>query len=642
MNLRRLKILEVFLSNTYLTSKELSIVLDLSEKTIRNEIKNINKCLEAHNIEIQSKMGIGYTLFPLNNETRSKIIDLYFSDDYSSQIAEIEKTEKRREDVIVEILFSDYLNNRKTSFEKLKDQLFLSNSPVIKTIGKLQKELEPKGISIVKRNDKIWIEGNEQDIRFRIADYIYNERKNNKFFMETVFDGLDIEKLKEVVEDILVSSEYQITDYAFNNLMTHIFISLKRNRFVASTISQIDSRSNREVEITRAIINKMGNKFQVDISSEFNYIYQVLVSTQKFGIVSSQNVTNRTIVSAIELGVKAIKEQTGLDFADDFELFNGLAVHLDVAINRMKTNMSVRNDFLTTIKASYPLSFDLSVIFCNIIVGNFNIDINDDEIGLIAIHFGAALAKKANQGEQKQLKVVIVCTYGIALANLIKQNLRSMKEYNFSKIDIINSSSFSYENYGDYDFVISTTQLLDVPNKKLIITKDFSLDLIESHLSGISTDIGEDNNFIENLFDERLYFKSFNATNKKEVLDYIAEIMMSLNYLSKSDYQSLLAREEFSSTEIGNNIATPHVITQGEVSKITVLVLNEAIIWNTNMVKVVFFMVISKNDVEIFEQNFRQIYKLISDKVEVARIITSYHFVDFVNALKRMPKTSGY
>ena len=83
-----------------------------------------------------------------------------------------------------------------------------------------------------------------------------------------------------------------------------------------------------------------------------------------------------------------IKEETNIDLSDDKQLINGLAMHLSAALQRMRFDMNIRNEFLDSIKNMYPLAFELAVIAGEIIEENFQFRTQENEIGFLAMHFG--------------------------------------------------------------------------------------------------------------------------------------------------------------------------------------------------------------------------------------------------------------
>ena len=62
-----------------------------------------------------------------------------------------------------------------------------------------------------------------------------------------------------------------------------------------------------------------------------------------------------------------------MDLSDDTQLINGLAVHLSVAVQRLRFHMNIRNDFLDYMKNNYPFAFELAVKASEIVEHVFSI-----------------------------------------------------------------------------------------------------------------------------------------------------------------------------------------------------------------------------------------------------------------------------
>ena len=85
--------------------------------------------------------------------------------------------------------------------------------------------------------------------------------------------------------------------------------------------------------------------------------------------------------------------------------------------------------------------------------------------------------------------------------------------------------------------------------------------------------------------------------------------------------QQILEREKITSTAIGNAVAIPHTILDSlEETKIIVGIKDEGILWEGDIVRLVFLIVFAKNEPS---QNilFRKIYNFTRDKERVNKLI---------------------
>lgn len=89
-----------------------------------------------------------------------------------------------------------------------------------------------------------------------------------------------------------------------------------------------------------------------------------------------------------------VEQELDLEIAYDEELIYGLCLHLKPAINRYKYDLTIKNPLLAEIKKNYQMSFDAAVIMGKYLSRHKGLDINEDEIGYLALHIGAALERK--------------------------------------------------------------------------------------------------------------------------------------------------------------------------------------------------------------------------------------------------------
>ena len=170
----------------------------------------------------------------------------------------------------------------------------------------------------------------------------------------------------------------------------------------------------------KEILSIIQQQLGVDISNESYYLTQHFIASQKF-IESTKTRNNcQQLISNI---LKKIKLNTNIDLSDDNELISGLTIHLIAAINRLKFNMNIRNGILESIKNNYPLAFEMAIIASEVIEQEENVKTNENEIGFLAIHFGASLERN-KLNEEMGKTAIIVCATGLSTALLLKSKLQ--------------------------------------------------------------------------------------------------------------------------------------------------------------------------------------------------------------------------
>ena len=186
-------------------------------------------------------------------------------------------------------------------------------------------------------------------------------------------------------------------------------------------------KSSKEYQCAYAIITNISKELGISLMNEIFYLSQHLIASQKFFI---ENVDDDYQYKDIVIHIlEEIKETMHIDLADDLQLINGLAMHLNTAMQRVHFDMNIRNEFIDILKNSYPLAFELATIAGRTIEKSYALLLREAEIGFLTIHFGASLERKGfhndvqPQQSHPRIKVALVCIAGVAMALLLKEKL---------------------------------------------------------------------------------------------------------------------------------------------------------------------------------------------------------------------------
>ena len=199
------------------------------------------------------------------------------------------------------------------------------------------------------------IVGDEAKIRYCISEYIFNSKGyfgiEENLFYQSILKEQEIEKLREILLDVISVYNLRLTDLAFKNVLIHSLIMLKRfARQKSVTYEEKDIKAFEkkvEFECAQEIIKRIQKEFEVDLGNEVYYLTQHLISSQRFLIDDPKE--DYEYKNEIEKILIKIKEETNIDLSDDKQLINGLAMHLSAALQRMRFDMNIRNEFLDSI-----------------------------------------------------------------------------------------------------------------------------------------------------------------------------------------------------------------------------------------------------------------------------------------------------
>ncbi len=643
-NKRILKILKLLLENRkYLTGEEISRFIGVSSRTIRTDMRNLNGILKENGAIINSEKSKGYTLLIKYKKVFSKFkIDKVIEESNNFFKVKVSTLEERISYIITKLLFNE-LNDEQITQMDLAEEMFISLSTLKNDIKEVERKLAKYDLKIIAYKTKgMMLYGNEAQIRYCISEYIFNNTEEysidkNEFY-KNIFKEMDLNKIREITMKIISKYSIRLTDAACENMLIHIAIMIKRSNnrnLIVYTINQINKiEKMMEFKVVNEIMKEIYKKLDIDmIETEIYYITQHLIASKKY-LNIDQNGAIDECDYIIKLVINKVKEVTEIDFFDDKQLIVGLEIHLKTAISRMQFGMNIRNEMLEVIKNDYQLAFQIAVIASKVIEEKEKVAVDENEIGYIAIHFGAALSRKGIDNEIKFKTAIIVCSTGIGTAFLIKAKV---KEYFKNKIKVVKTISWyeiDRETIESVDLILTTIPIKNINSKKIIkvsnLLNNSELKEIERYISG-----DESNNELkyEDFFRKECFYKGKSLKNKDEVIEFLTNEMIKKGFMSENTKASVIEREEMSSTEIAHLVAIPHPIDNDmNVSSIAVLVLERAIMWDEHHVQVVFLISISKDKFKLWETVFMKLFKYLVEEDGVKELIKNKDYDKFINS----------
>lgn len=643
-NKRILSILKILNKDKQAISGEkLAVFIGVSRSTIRRDIKELNSILLKHGAHILSEAGNGYKLIIDELTKFTYFKEQYNIDIYNSYTGDniVPSDYNDRISFIIARILLNSLHNKVVNQEELAEELFISLSTLKKYLSDIKKSLARFNLELIfDRFNGIIINGSEVNIRYCISEYIFNRDDllnlaNNKF-VNDIFPKEEIDLVRHILTKTIFKYNIHLTDIAFKNLLVHIIITMCRANN-ENTVEYTDyERKKLEQSIyfipAQEILMIIKQQLGVDINNESHYLTQHFIASQKF-IEADKNQTDcKELVNDILL---KIKTNTGIDLSNDNELISGLTIHLIAAINRLKFNMNIRNNILTSIKNNYPLAFEMAIIASEVIDQAKDVKTNENEIGFLAIHFGASLERNKLNCE-KGKTAIIVCATGLSTALLVKSKLQRRFGRFLKIIKVMSCYELTEEIIKSVDFIFSTVPIYNIKNNKIILIEPIMTeeDLRKVEKQLVKTDETNTINYLQ-FFKKDLFLSNLKVKSYEEVINIMADLMIEKGYIDAKIKKSIFDREQMASTEIGGMIAIPHALENHMPNiAIAVSVLNEPIIWHKQKVQVVFLLSIPKHLYKLWENVFRSIYKSFIDKYGAYDLVNNPKFQTLLNLLQ--------
>lgn len=528
--------------------------LEVSTRTIRNDIKQMNE--ELKNAAYISGEQGSYKLYITDEELfEEKMKKLCQFDEF------LDSPRKRMAFIIQKLMRSDepYL------IDELAFEMNIGRSTLNGDLKKTKELLQPYGLKIEgKTNTGIELKGKELNLRLFLLENLY----------ELIYQQYPID------DEILEAAKSVLNHYYFEKITEQVLIktlTILLDRFLTGHPLQVLEERYQKLkqtpgfEIASSIAKAVERELQIILPEEeliFLTLPIVGMRTPTNVETLSPDQLSQETKETIERIMERIMDELGLEinyhgFLDDF------AYHINFMINRLRYGIRLKNPISAEIKEKYPLAYKMAKIAGMIFEERYHITVSEDELGYLTAYFGVFILENEMKNH-KEYKIAIVCGTGRGTARLISAQLKRIMDKR-TVMDLYADTQLDSQILDGYDLVFSTFRLPFKTERPVIIIHEIFdeeeiLKQIETvkYLNRLDIPLLPGNNSIlASILDKDNFFI---LDSCKTYMDNTKDMIQSLESIGKVDkgfLERVIAREKKSSMVFGKNIAFPHTINHG-------------------------------------------------------------------------------
>jgi len=326
------------------TSEELANELSLSDRTIRNYIKELKLTMEANGANIIAKQGLGYQLKILDRQQ----FDLFLADCHLTGLDDLNQSINEVADRKRYLLNLMLLEDQKIDPDELSERLFISTSQLIKDISEIKQQILSYDLAVKKDKQGFYIEGKERAKRHFMMNYFFTKDAMNILQPVTVQAGLSeaigFDLLTIIILDECREAHLKLSDFIIQNLVLHLSLSIKRIQagLDIQNLGLEDSIATRiEYEVAGRIIERIEAIIPIHFPLEERAYLTLHLMAKSNHTPLDEDID--LVHSLKELLVK-MQIETEYSFATDNQLFNGLIEHIKPMIVRLERHpFSIRS-----------------------------------------------------------------------------------------------------------------------------------------------------------------------------------------------------------------------------------------------------------------------------------------------------------
>ena len=602
-----------------MTIDDYSKIFNVSTRTISNDLNKIENYLLNLGYGIERLPGVGLKVVPC--------MDSAYRDLNSTTLLLSEK-EKRIDYILKKMLF----NGETVTFEQLADELNISKSSIYSDFEELKKDYLNETTCIIKSD----LEGTRLiglESQFQRTFSLYNDIFLKKKFTNTNDDQDRIEFLSHiyghhivnscnlVLYDMLFQEKIMIDEFYLQNILNVLIVMTFRSfngLHIEEEIINESYYSRESHNKASEILSELSKSLNISFSESDKCYFAIHIQGNKFDN-SSYDVKYEKEIREL---IYRLEEILKIGLTDDDLLYKQLNQHFGPMVFRLENNIYNENPFVSQFKKEYGLLFNLLWLSVGSIEDKLNIKFTNDEISYLLIYFQLAIERN-----RSVTKVLLICPLGISASHLLMYSVQRLLPP-LDVVRVVSLKQLTESRLSNVDFVISTTPI-KIPNKEVLIVspiltfedKNNILNFYQKQYVQRETDsLNTETVHLGKYVSEKRIFINQKLNDKEEVFDFFENKLLGSTF-DEGFIDSVKRREEQGDTSLHTSVAIPHgrpeFVTE---SGLSIIVLEEPILWGKNYIKVVILIHISELDLINAKSILGNVYSIVSSKKNVKNI----------------------
>ena len=560
-------ILQILGHKSGVTVASMAQKLSVSERTIRNDIRQLNEDLGG-SAAVEGNQG-RYSLRIFDSEQYKRAFEKICN------IDGLFGTPRGRQTYVFgELMRAD----APLLTDELAYEMNVGRTTLISDLKKLREEIEPYGLSVVGKTSKgMILHGKELDIRTYVLENCFDALYSD-YPLDHEIQELIREALKQKTFEKQVGERFE----RYLLLMMDRFLT---GHFIGKlTDAYYNLTANGEFFQLNKLIDRIGGILHVDFPVEekiFAFLPIAgmrtpadLGSVQEMGLDETIGPLSEKIMARIKADLDISIDPR--DFAEEF------SYHLMFMLNRLRFKIHQPNAILEELKAKFPLAYEMSGIAAKVIEQEEGLKVNQDERGHLASYFGVFLEEN-NIGQRRPFRIAVICGTGRVTARLISVQVKKIVDSQV-QIKTMSDSAVTPEILESYDVILSTVELPFKSPKPVIRIREI--------FDEKDIPVLDDNQYImSSLLDENKVFFFEKGRSYEDALDEMIEILTDEGYIDEGFGERLYEREEKGTMVYDNGVAIPHGIQKANDRMLLAMgIFEEPAQFKGHEVSIIFFM----------------------------------------------------
>lgn len=425
------------------TIESLAELFSVSQRTVRNDLNAINDALSDNGLDAlellsrgRIKIGDNFgELLPLVSE----------GDFYDYKLSKEERIE------VASILLVNSAGF--ITLSTIAETLFVSRATVIKDLDEIKELIGRSGLNVSSHPNKgLRVDGSESAKRLFLME-LGGRTGSDAVNRQTGIQAGNRITIQKIISEQEHMHQSFLTDDSFRQILLYLGILVNRNLQGEYIEKRPHIETNKYLmaqDILKYVTQYCGIKTTED---EVQFLSEILADSKYMRQHSDQKEIIRVQLLTRQF-IERVSDELEVNLNSDYEFFENLSNHLESVLT-VKSPIYPENAIINEVLEEHPDVLEAVRNNIGVIRGFAGRELQEIEIGYIAIHICAALERRKNK--EVAFHVIVSCSGGIGTSQLLMEKLK--KHFNFQIVDVVASHEVKNMEPDRADLVISTVPL---------------------------------------------------------------------------------------------------------------------------------------------------------------------------------------
>ncbi|EPY6470562.1 BglG family transcription antiterminator [Clostridium sporogenes] len=432
--------------------------LQISKRTIFRELGNVDNYLKKYDLKLDTKSKKGISIIG-DESNKNKLLGELNNLEYIDP----QNKKERHNRLILELLKQE----EPQKIYYYSSLLKVSDGTINNDLDNVEKWFSKNNISLVRKSGLgIYLDYKEEDYRKVCMRYVYKNTEDPLNKLSDLIESSIVNKVIDSMKQLKNNRLSKMAESSYTEIIVYLSIMTKRiligkKNTIEKNIN-LTNKSIKDYEFVIELISLLSEQFSIEYTTtEIINIYIYIKGAKLQYINENEDILDiePDIRYMIYEMIQQYDSTIAYQLKQDTDFIMGLISHVRPTIVRLQHGIQIQNPFQNEIKDLYPKVYEKTQRVAKVIEDKFNFKIPEQELGLLAIHFGGAEVRlKNNYKFSRKINVGVVCSSGIGISALLSSRISNIF-YDKVRVKTLSFSDLSSSKIQDIEILISTFDL---------------------------------------------------------------------------------------------------------------------------------------------------------------------------------------